>query len=404
VAYLATAALATCILFLAGPRLLKPMLWPIYVAIVGWIIISVIYSDNFDLSARRAIFQFIVLYLAAIVCTLVTSPRQLADVLALVVLSVIALSFLGVALLPDLSIHQATDLIEPRLEGDWRGLFQHKNIAGAMMVIFIFIGAWIAKVRRPVIGWAIVLSAVIFLSFTHAKTASLLLPATLIMAWLCGKIRSAAGIGAAALSGLVLLNLVTIGSATSPAIRSALQPVISETSFTGRDEIWRFAADQIGSRWLTGHGFMAFWRTEATQFGGLEKSDARKADHAHNSYLDLALSIGLPGLAIALLAFVVAPIRDFTACRFNPGRQELALLFLRIWIFGIYLSCLESVLLDRANPIWFSLLLAIFGLRFLAYHSRLAPKREPAALTTAIVANPSADFARPRDALVDRKE
>jgi hypothetical protein len=39
---------------------------------------------------------------------------------------------------------------------------------------------------------------------------------------------------------------------------------------------------------------------------------------------------------------------------------------LRIWLFGIYLAGFESFFLDRADPIWFTFLIAVFGLRYLA--------------------------------------
>ena len=44
----------------------------------------------------------------------------------------------------------------------------------------------------------------------------------------------------------------------------------------------------------------------------------------------------------------------------------LMMLLLRIWLFGIYLSALESFFLDRADPLWFTFLLAVFGLHYLA--------------------------------------
>ena len=39
---------------------------------------------------------------------------------------------------------------------------------------------------------------------------------------------------------------------------------------------------------------------------------------------------------------------------------------LQIWLFGVYLSSLESFYLDRDDPIWFTFLLAVFGLHYLA--------------------------------------
>ena len=42
------------------------------------------------------------------------------------------------------------------------------------------------------------------------------------------------------------------------------------------------------------------------------------------------------------------------------------MVLLRIWLFGLYLSSMESFFLDRADPLWFTFLMAMFGLHYLA--------------------------------------
>ena len=64
--------------------------------------------------------------------------------------------------------------------------------------------------------------------------------------------------------------------------------------------------------------------------------------------------------------FVVAPLRDFHAADRGGNNGPLAMALLRIWLFGVYLSSLESFYLDRDDPIWFTFLLAVFGLHYLA--------------------------------------
>jgi hypothetical protein len=41
-------------------------------------------------------------------------------------------------------------------------------------------------------------------------------------------------------------------------------------------------------------------------------------------------------------------------------------LLTQIWLFGLYVSSLESFLFDRADPIWFTFLFAVFALRYVA--------------------------------------
>jgi O-antigen ligase len=90
------------------------------------------------------------------------------------------------------------------------------------------------------------------------------------------------------------------------------------------------------------------------------------AAHSHNGYLDNALTLGIPGLALIVAIFVIAPLRNFSVVTRSGGDDPLARLFLRIWLFGIYLSSMESFLLDRADPIWFTFLISVFGLHYLA--------------------------------------
>ena len=61
--------------------------------------------------------------------------EHFARLLATGCLIVLAICYAGVLLVPHLSIHLATDIAEPVLAGAWRGAFEHKNGAGATMVL-----------------------------------------------------------------------------------------------------------------------------------------------------------------------------------------------------------------------------------------------------------------------------
>jgi O-antigen ligase len=84
---------------------------------------------------------------------------------------------------------------------------------------------------------------------------------------------------------------------------------------------------------------------------------------SHNSYIDLALTVGIPGLVLVLVAFVIVPLRDFHRTLPRPENIALARFFLVLWLFALYLGTLEAFFLNRANPMWFVLAMAICGLR-----------------------------------------
>ena len=93
---------------------------------------------------------------------------------------------------------------------------------------------------------------------------------------------------------------------------------------------------------------------------------AEYASHSHNGYLDTALTMGLPGLALLIAVLVFAPLRDFHAADRNGNRGPLAMLLFQLWLFTLYLSTMESFFLDRVDPMWFTFLIAVFGLHYLA--------------------------------------
>ncbi len=72
---------------------------------------------------------------------------------------------------------------------------------------------------------------------------------------------------------------------------------------------------------LTGYGFSAFWGTPEVVYGlGDNTTWANAATDAHNAYLNLAVTIGIPGMLLVVLWVVVLPIADF--CRRTPERGD----------------------------------------------------------------------------------
>jgi O-antigen ligase len=171
---------------------------------------------------------------------------------------------------------------------------------------------------------------------------------------------------------------LTVGSVFDTRLAEVLKLLPVDTTFTGRTDIWEFAISSLSLRPFLGYGFAAFWGSDSID--KLVKSDqfewAATASHSHNGYLDTALTMGYPGLALLIFIFVYSPLKDFSVATESGNSGPLAKLFMRLWLFGIYLSSMESFLLDRADPIWFTFLVAVFGLHYI---SRFRLKSESAA-------------------------
>jgi len=362
----------TVFLMLAGwclthdPSRLALLVRPILVVTVLWLVLSVAKSWEPALAARRLAFTLVTTGIAAMVLLLPRNVRHFSDLLATAVLIVIALCYLGVLFAPGRAIHQATDFVEPELAGDWRGLFGHKNEASATMVLFVFVGLFVARVRRLAVGGLIVASAGLFLLMTYSKTSIAMLPIVLIISNVLGRIRNpVVGIGLA-LSVLAAFNLLSVGSIYFEWVRNLLDTVLADASFTGRNDVWQFAIDNLLKRPITGYGYSAFWGTEEVVFGLAGNAVwANTAGHAHNGYLDIALSVGIPGSLLVTLWLVVLPLVDYYRCPHEADAAPLQMLFLRVCLFAAYASCFESMLIETGSLGLF-LIASAFALRFLS--------------------------------------
>src|SRR5205085_3842004 len=165
---------------------------------------------------------------------------------------------------------------------------------------------------------------------------------------------------------LIVMNLLTVGSVMSPVLGSITRALPVDPTFTGRSEVWEFALAAVAEKPITGHGYAAFWDGAAEGKTVQGSEWAVTAAHSHNSYLDLAVNIGLPGLLLVVLIFVVGPLRNFQQVQAHNRSNALGKLFLTIWLFGLYFGTTETFLLERQNPVWFMFALAVAGLHFLA--------------------------------------
>jgi O-antigen ligase len=351
------------------PARLLLLVRPIMIAALLWIALSVLMSWEPALASRRFAYLLVSVSIAAMVMLLPKNIRHFSDVMAAVVLIILALCYLGVLLAPQVSIHQSTDFLEPELAGDWRGLFGHKNEAGATMAQFIFIGLFVARTRSIAFGYAIAALALVFLFFTQSKTSLAMFPIVLMITAVVQRVRRPATGIAIALSGVALFNIVSIGSIYFEPLRNFLGLVLPDATFTGRTEIWEFVLDHIRDRPIVGYGFSTFWGTPEVVFGlGGYAVWANTVGHAHNDYLDLALTLGIPGAILVVLWLVILPLIDFYRSPRERSVQPLAMLFLRVSLFMTYASCFESMLLKEGGAALF-LFSVTFGLRFLSVSS-----------------------------------
>ena len=354
----------------AGPGL-QALRRPPIIALGLWIASSALFSYDPTTSLKRAALCLLVAATAAVAPLLPRGRDEMAKLIGLAVAVPIALSYLGVALWPQLSIHSLADTMEPELAGDWRGLFAHKNIAAPMFGLFAYFGVYLARVGRTREGIAIAVAALVFLIFAHGKTSSALwAPAGLAGVWLARRPVGALG-RALVLAPPLAISALGFGAQLSPGFARLAAALPFDSSFTGRADVWRFAAMKLMERPLFGYGFDSFWDDPSLR-ANAEQGWVAQAAHAHNGYVDATLAMGLVGLGLTLWALIWQPLSDLGAVARRGADPALAALCAQIWLYGVWVSSLETFLFDRANPVWFLFLFSVFTLRYLATF-RVAP-------------------------------
>jgi O-antigen ligase len=348
---------------------------PMFLILCCWMCINTAFSHDFGLSSQRLILSCSVIVLAASLLLLPDSHAELDLWLTAAALIFLALCYLGIVLAPSLAMHTARDTFEPHLAGDWRGPFGHKNVAAPVMAMLVFVGLYLTSRQAYISGVGITLFSAVFLILTGGKSAMALCAFALALSAVISTVKNLLLRACLCFLPLLCLNLLTVGSVFSETLAELVKLLPLDTTFTGRTDIWEFAISSLGLHPFLGYGFAAFWGTDSIE--NLIQNDqiewAATASHSHNGYLDSALTMGYPGLVLIIVIFVVAPLRNFSVATRFGNDEPLAKLFLRIWLFGIYLSSLESFLLDRADPIWFTFLVGVFGLHYLA-RFRLTPE------------------------------
>lgn len=331
-----------------------------------WLLFTAAFSDAPETALRRIVFAMLVCLCGSSALVLPRDSDQFGKLIGICVLTAVLLSFLGVFAMPQRAIHQGSDALEQQLAGAWRGHFGHKNVAAAAMVFAVFFGMFFMKTRSFWWGALIVACSTVFLLNSGGKTSAAMLPAILVASWFFERIGPFRVVFLVCC--LALMNYVLMSAATSRETQDLLISFGIDPTFTDRASVWRLALDAIAERPLFGHGFQTFWQMDALVYGeDADTSWAVTAANAHNGYLDQAINGGFPLLLLMVVWLVLLPCRHAGLAFRRAQNPDLTRLFVRCWLFMLFLSCLESPFFDNRGPVWFTMLIAVFGLRMLAY-------------------------------------
>ena len=274
-------ALAALLLQLSGRLPLHLLATRENLLLLAWlVVVSVALSADPGTSARRFVLSFTAFLLAAMLPWLTRGSRHFAGLLLALAALALVLSCIGILVAPHLTIHQATDLGEPEIAGDWRGVFGHKNLAASMMAVFIYVGWFAARRGRPLMGTLVALAAFVFLLMSGGKSALGLVFIVAAIAFFVARARSIRTKALFASGPLVLLGFLTVGSVASTAAASFLRALPIDVTFTGRTEISVVRARRAARPSLEGLRFrgVLVFRRRPLRGRGLDALDGRGGD------------------------------------------------------------------------------------------------------------------------------
>ena len=326
------------------------LFWPV----LGWMWLSLIWAIDPSIAFRRLAFTTIII-LSLSYTTDLLSYRQVVRVLLTALVTILMVDWLAVAAFP-LAVHQAAEL-DTSLVGNWRGIHNHKNEAGAFCAMTLILIVYEARrVRSKVTGPALFILAAAFLCESRSKTSggfvfvAMLIGMAAHVAYKNPGLRRVAAFSAV---GFALVALAIIGNPLSPFARIFEDPA----ALTGRVQIWPVLMNYaLDHPWL-GAGYGSFWAIgDMSPIFSYASGWVTTVDHSHNGYIQIVIQTGFVGFAIMFATLMVQPFRQLFSHRLDKDTSRF--LICSILAFGCLHDLLETSILDRATSTWVVMLTA----------------------------------------------
>ncbi|MGX9571266.1 O-antigen ligase family protein [Mesorhizobium sp. f-mel] len=353
------------LLAFADPRVVRSLLSPSWLLMLGFFVLSVVMATDPPSAMRAASFTLIGILTMATILALPRDAEAFSKVIIFTIVVVIGLSYIGLIVFPHEALH-TTDSLEPEHAGLWRGVFTHKNIAGPVMACFSFAGLYLYRRGQRLWGASIFCAAMIFMLHTGSKTTAGLVPFSILIVVLPSLIGMRLGTPILFVLAIIAAAIGTLGIVFLPPVKHLAALYFPDLTYTGRTTLWEFAGEMLAKRPWTGYGFESFWGTPLllNQDQPFDRAwDIRTIVHGHNGYLDIAVLMGIPALCVAVYTFLIAPLRDYLRIPLRKENIYLGDFFMMVVLFAALNAFLESFFFHRADPVWLFFVFGMFGLR-----------------------------------------
>ncbi|MGC2636075.1 MAG: O-antigen ligase [Acidobacteriaceae bacterium] len=283
------------------------------------------------------------------------ASRQLA-ILRLAMIAVALATIALVVLVPSIALDHS-----PGHAADWQGVFTQKNACGRIMVLataVIVFGPRVSAARLSS------LALFLFILVMSGSRGAWLIEAAILLVALVLHLGRRSGSRLRLILGLAAPVAVALSGVAAVLFLPPLLRLLGrDPTLSGRTAIWAQVAHFISQRPCFGYGYDVFWRGMTGPSLQIDAAVHFIVEHAHNGFLEIALELGLTGLALFLVSWFDAWRRLWPLWRAGdiaPIAFPIAILVLialydldenTLLIYnGIFWPLCVTALADIANP------------------------------------------------------
>ncbi len=279
------------------------------------ILSSAIWSVHPDLTIRRGCAYVLTIGVAGFVAARFTTEQALRVLARSFEICAVS-SVLFIVLHPEIGIMHAGEYGAPELEGNWCGIYPHKNVFGFAMAVAVLVQLLLIALsnKRSVIAYAWIIFYFVLVVLSKSATAliisaSYLFAFTIYVVWTRNKLIGY-NVLLLAVSAAALLFLASFWDA-----ELFLGLIGKDPTLTGRTDIWSAVIEVIYEKPVLGWGYRAMWvPTDLVTMWIDKKAGDWGVPSAHNSFLEITLELGVLGLTGLTLMICHAFWRGIRCC------------------------------------------------------------------------------------------
>jgi len=281
--------------------------------------------------------------------------EEVIKLLRIAMVLVLAANYAAVLLYPELGMHSGNSFDEFSLVGDWRGVLQHKNLAGAACALTVILFSFERGRMSRWLQIAVILAAGYFLYRSNSKTSLGLAIAAIAAGFVF--MRYKLRYKGALIAGLGIMAVVATvlgGMYQNPLVNKLTDP----KAFTGRTQVWGAEYDFIRDNPLLGSGYGSFW-----DIGGKSpiftyaSGELARIPSGHNGYLDIMVQLGIPGFLLIFTVAIILPFRKLISSPMLVGSKGA--LLVALFLFCVSHNFTETSLFERDMFVWVMLMVAM---------------------------------------------